>query len=81
MISDTALRFHTECTQSEGPLADYAVKVFLETAKCTLINFDRAVGKMPLTFLILQTEQHTELTVNLTNTFPRNKKGYDGSGK
>ena len=68
------LRFHTKCAQFEGPLADSAVEVFLELVNCTPINSDRAVGKIPLTFLILQTEvQNTELTVNLTNTFPPNK--------
>ena len=56
-------------------VADSAVEVFLELVKCAAINSHRAVAKMPLTFLILQTEvQHAELTVNLTNTFPQNKK-------
>ena len=44
-------RFHTECAQFEGPLADSAVEVVQELAKCAAINSDRAVGKIPLTFL------------------------------
>ena len=32
-------------------VADSAVEVFLELARCTAINSDRAVGKMPLRFL------------------------------
>ena len=55
-------------------VADSTAEVFPELVKCATINSDQAVGKMPLTFLILKTEvQYTELTVNLTNTFPRNK--------
>ena len=65
-------------------VADSAVEVFPELVKCAAIHSDWAVGKMPLAFLILQTEvQHRELTVNLTNTFPKNnnKNGDDGSSK
>ena len=32
--------------------ADPAVEVFPELAKCAVINSDRAVGKMPLTYLV-----------------------------
>ena len=31
-------------------IADYTVRVFLEQAKCTMINSDLAVGKIPFTF-------------------------------
>ena len=40
--------------------ADSAVEVFPELVKCATKNSDRAVGKMPLTFLILQTEELTK---------------------
>ena len=65
-------------------VADTAVEVFPELVKCAAINSNLAVGKMPLTFLTVQTEvQRTELTLNLTNTFHqnKNKKGDERSGK
>ena len=66
-------------------VADSTVEVFPEVVKHAAINSNRAVGKCHLCSRILQTEvQHTELTKNLSNTFPRkkkNNKGHDGGGK
>ena len=50
-------------------VADSTVEVFPELAKRAAMNSDRAVDKM---FLILQTEENTELTENHTDTFPQN---------
>ena len=56
-------------------VTDSAVEVFLELAECVVINSDQVVGKMLVTFLVSSERSitHTELTVNLTDTFPRNK--------
>ena len=57
--------------------ADSEVEVFPELVKCAEINSDRTVKKMPLTFLILQTEEHMELTENHLHIYPKQQKGDD----
>ena len=60
--------------------ADSAGEVFTELVKCAVINSDQAVGKTPLMFLILQTEdceshQHISPKQNTKQAI------VDGSGK